>query len=69
MGAIALTCAAVDDVTAWCMLAFVVSVARAEAAGAVATIAMALGFIVADDPRGAARDGRGCRCYTEIAAG
>jgi Kef-type K+ transport system membrane component KefB len=46
MGAIALTCAAVDDVTAWCMLAFVVSVARAEAAGAVATIVMALGFIV-----------------------
>jgi len=46
MGAIALTCAAVDDVTAWCMLAFVVSVARAQATGAVATIAMALGFIV-----------------------
>jgi Kef-type K+ transport system membrane component KefB len=45
MGVIALTCAAVDDVTAWCMLAFVVSVARAQAAGAVATIAMALGFI------------------------
>ncbi len=45
MGAIALTCAAVDDVTAWCMLAFVVSVARAQAAGAVATIAMTLGFI------------------------
>ena len=45
MGAIALTCAAVDDVTAWCMLAFVVSVARAQATGAVATIAMALGFI------------------------
>jgi Kef-type K+ transport system membrane component KefB len=46
MGAIALTCAAVDDVTAWCMLAFVVSVARAQASGAVATIAMALGFIL-----------------------
>lgn len=46
MGAIALTCAAVDDVTAWCMLAFVVSVARAQATGAVMTIAMALGFIV-----------------------
>jgi Kef-type K+ transport system membrane component KefB len=46
MGAIALTCAAVDDVTAWCMLAFVVSVARAQAAGAVVTIAMALGFIL-----------------------
>jgi len=46
MGAIALTCAAVDDVTAWCMLAFVVSVARAQAAGALVTIVMALGFIV-----------------------
>src|SRR6202522_195344 len=46
MGAIALTCAAVDDVTAWCMLAFVVSVARAEASGALATIAMALAVIV-----------------------
>jgi Kef-type K+ transport system membrane component KefB len=46
MGAIALTCAAVDDVTAWCMLAFVVGVARAQAAGALTTVVMALGFIV-----------------------
>ncbi|HYK65282.1 MAG TPA: cation:proton antiporter, partial [Patescibacteria group bacterium] len=46
MGAIALTCAAVDDVTAWCMLAFVVGVARAQAAGVVTTIALALGFIL-----------------------
>src|SRR5260370_976963 len=46
MGAIALTCAAVDDVTAWCMLAFVVSVARAQATGALMTVAMALGFIL-----------------------
>jgi Kef-type K+ transport system membrane component KefB len=45
MGAIALTCAAVDDVTAWCMLAFVVSVAESESTGAVTTIAMALGYI------------------------
>jgi len=45
MGAIALTCAAVDDVTAWCMLAFVVSVAQSESTGAVTTIAMALGYI------------------------
>jgi Kef-type K+ transport system membrane component KefB/nucleotide-binding universal stress UspA family protein len=30
VGAIAITCAAVDDVTAWCMLAFVVGVARAD---------------------------------------
>jgi Kef-type K+ transport system membrane component KefB len=29
VGAIAITCAAVDDVTAWCMLAFVVGIARA----------------------------------------
>ena len=29
VGAVAITCAAVDDVTAWCMLAFVVGVARA----------------------------------------
>lgn len=46
MGAIALTCAAVDDVTAWCLLAFVVSVAQAQATGAATTIVMALGFIV-----------------------
>ncbi len=28
VGAVAITCAAVDDVTAWCMLAFVVAIAR-----------------------------------------
>jgi Kef-type K+ transport system membrane component KefB/nucleotide-binding universal stress UspA family protein len=30
LGAVAITCAAIDDVTAWCMLAFVVGIARAE---------------------------------------
>ena len=30
VGAVAITCAAIDDVTAWCMLAFVVGVARAS---------------------------------------
>ncbi len=30
VGAVAITCAAVDDVTAWCMLAFVVGIARAS---------------------------------------
>jgi Kef-type K+ transport system membrane component KefB/nucleotide-binding universal stress UspA family protein len=30
VGAIAITCAAVDDVTAWCLLAFVVGFARAQ---------------------------------------
>ncbi len=46
MGAIALTCAAVDDLTAWCLLAFVVGVARAERAGVVKTVALALAYIV-----------------------
>ena len=32
VGAISIVCAAVDDVTAWCILAFVVAVARAEGA-------------------------------------
>ncbi len=30
VGAVAITCAAVDDVSAWCMLAFVVAVARSD---------------------------------------
>ena len=47
MGAIALTCAAVDDVTAWCLLALVVSIVEAHTAGALTTIVMALGFIAA----------------------
>jgi len=29
IGAIAITCAAIDDVTAWCLLAFVIAIARA----------------------------------------
>ncbi|HZS41224.1 MAG TPA: cation:proton antiporter [Polyangia bacterium] len=45
MGVIALTCAAVDDVTAWCLLAFVVSVVQARAAGALVTAGLAFGFI------------------------
>jgi Kef-type K+ transport system membrane component KefB len=45
MGTIALTCAAVDDVTAWCLLAFVVSVVQARAAGALVTAGLAVGFI------------------------
>lgn len=47
IGAIALACAAVDDVTAWCILAFVVSVARAEGAmGAIWTTIYAAIYIV-----------------------
>jgi Kef-type K+ transport system membrane component KefB len=45
MGVIALTCAAIDDVTAWCLLAFVVSVAQARAAGVLMTLVGAAGFI------------------------
>jgi K+:H+ antiporter len=47
MGAIAITCAAVDDVTAWCLLAFVVGVVQARVSGALATVLMSFGFIAA----------------------
>lgn len=40
MGVIALTCAAVDDVTAWCLLAFVVSVVNARVSGALTTFGL-----------------------------
>ncbi|MGO9602271.1 MAG: cation:proton antiporter [Candidatus Binataceae bacterium] len=45
MGAMTLTCAAVDDVTAWCMLAVVVGIVEAKTGGAIWTIAMAVAFI------------------------
>ena len=41
MGTVALTCAAVGDITAWCLLAIVVSIARAESAGAMTTVVLA----------------------------
>lgn len=51
VGAVALTCAAVDDVTAWCLLAFVVSLVRAsDLMEAVLTTVLALvysGFMLA----------------------
>lgn len=47
VGAIAIACAAVDDVTAWCMLAFVVAVARSQGmVQALWTTAFAIGFIL-----------------------
>jgi Kef-type K+ transport system membrane component KefB len=46
LGVIALTCAAVDDVSAWCLLAFVVSLARAQATDALSTVGFALIFVV-----------------------
>jgi Kef-type K+ transport system membrane component KefB/nucleotide-binding universal stress UspA family protein len=47
VGAITIACAAVDDVTAWCLLAFVVAVARAQGiAQAVWTTGFALGYVL-----------------------
>jgi Kef-type K+ transport system membrane component KefB len=45
MGVLALTCAAIDDVSAWCLLAVVVSVAHAEPFGAIRTIGLTLVFV------------------------
>lgn len=46
LGAIALSCAAVDDVTAWCILAFVVSIARADGVVAgLTTTGLAAAFV------------------------
>src|SRR6185503_15489176 len=45
MGIVALTCAAIDDVTAWCLLALVVSIAQARATDAVRTVLFTLAFL------------------------
>ncbi|MFL5244536.1 MAG: cation:proton antiporter [Gemmataceae bacterium] len=45
LGVIALGCAATNDVTAWCLLAFVVGVAQAKVEGALLVAGLALGFI------------------------
>jgi Kef-type K+ transport system membrane component KefB len=47
LGVIALTCAAADDVTAWCLLAFVVGVAQAKVQGALLVTVLAIAFIAA----------------------
>ncbi len=47
MGAIALACAAVDDVTAWCLFALVVSVARAHPGRVLTTLGLTATFILA----------------------
>jgi Kef-type K+ transport system membrane component KefB len=47
MGALALTCAAIDDVTAWCLLALVVSMAtQARGPDALRTIGLTITFVV-----------------------
>jgi Kef-type K+ transport system membrane component KefB len=45
LGVIAISCAAVDDVTAWCLLALMVSVAQARLGGAVFTVGLTLLYI------------------------
>ena len=46
VGAVTLTCAAVDDVTAWCLLAFVVATVRAAGLHqAFVTVGLALVYI------------------------
>jgi Kef-type K+ transport system membrane component KefB/nucleotide-binding universal stress UspA family protein len=46
VGAITITCAAVDDVTAWCLLAFVVSIAKSSnVVSAAVTCALAVTYI------------------------
>ncbi len=45
LGVIALTCAAADDVTAWCLLAFVVAVTQSKMTGAWVTGGLTLAYI------------------------
>lgn len=46
MGMVALTCAAVDDVTAWCLLALVVGIARSDTASAARTFGLTVVFVI-----------------------
>jgi Kef-type K+ transport system membrane component KefB len=45
LGVVAISCAAIDDVTAWCLLAFVVGIAQAQVGSAVQTILYAIAYI------------------------
>jgi Kef-type K+ transport system membrane component KefB len=45
LGTLALACAAVNDATAWCLLAFVVGIVRAEAASSLLTIGLTLAYV------------------------
>ena len=47
LGVIALSCAAIDDVTAWCLLAFIVSIAAAQPVGALVTLALTASYVAA----------------------
>ncbi|HYT92416.1 MAG TPA: cation:proton antiporter [Gemmataceae bacterium] len=45
LGAVALACAATDDATAWCLLAFVVGVAQAKVGGALLVVGLTIAYI------------------------
>ncbi len=45
LGIVALTAAAINDVTAWCLLAFVVSVVKAQSGSAVTTVLLTTAYI------------------------
>lgn len=45
LGALVLTCAAVDDVTAWCLLAVIVSVVKSHLAGGLLTFGLVLAYV------------------------
>ncbi|HEU4417661.1 MAG TPA: cation:proton antiporter, partial [Planctomycetota bacterium] len=47
LGVVALACAAVDDVTAWCLLALVVGIAKADTETALITMVLAVAFTAA----------------------
>jgi Kef-type K+ transport system membrane component KefB len=45
LGVIALSCAAVDDVTAWCLLAAIVGLVRAQGTSALVTLGLTLAYV------------------------
>jgi Kef-type K+ transport system membrane component KefB len=45
LGVVALACAAVDDATAWCLLAIVVGIVRARASDSLLTLALTLVYV------------------------
>ena len=45
LGVLALACAAIDDVTAWCLLAFAISVAHAQSGSLLFILVTTIGFI------------------------
>jgi Kef-type K+ transport system membrane component KefB len=45
LGVLALTCAAVNDVTAWCLLAFLMAIVKARISGAAVTFGLTVAYI------------------------